>query len=414
MKKFIALLLIFSALSVSAQNPEYARMVVDNLAGAGMYGRGYVNGGDSLAAEFIAAEFYKSGLVHFGDNYFQKYTFTINTFPGELMIKTDNRVLTPGVDYNIAAYSGNSKGVYEVFRLNETKLKRRRFVEKMIKVDFSNKVILAPMNIKQALISNNYGAAGFMFCYDKLPAWSVYDGSKQLGWFSADVLCSKVKKTRKKTEVNIESVFKKHNTNNVIAYVPGKIEKDSFIVFTAHYDHLGQMGKDVVFPGANDNASGVALMLDLALHFSKIKDSLTYSVAFMAFSGEEAGLLGSFYYADNPLFPLDRIKAVVNLDMVGTGSEGIKVVNGTEFPDLFGKMTEINNRLKLLESVGARGASANSDHYPFVKKGVPALFIYTTGKEHPYYHSLLDKPEGLPFTAYNGLFVFLVEFLKSF
>jgi Zn-dependent M28 family amino/carboxypeptidase len=178
---------------------------------------------------------------------------------------------------------------------------------------------------------------------------------------------------------------KKHKTQNVVGFVEGIKYPDSFFVFTAHYDHIGMMGKDVIFPGANDNASGTAMIMDLAKHYSKSKPE--YSIVFIAFSGEEAGLYGSRFFSENPLFPLEKIKLLINLDMVGTGSDGIAFVNGSVFTDLFEIVNQINEEKNYLKRIKARGEACNSDHCFFYQKGVPAFFIYSMGKEHMHYHS---------------------------
>lgn len=408
---FAAIIFLFS--NLYAQDLKYAKSVVDTLASESMHGRGYVNGGDSIAAEFIANEFQTYNLHKWNNNYFQLYSFPINTFPGKLSICSRIRKFIAAKDFNVNASSSSINGEKIIFRFNEKKIENIKYLIKLSEIDFSDKVIIASNKVKSKLYSNPFNAAALFFEYDKLPVWSVYDGENQANWFSADVTKKSFKKV-KKVNIVSESVYKeKHNTRNVIGFVPGYAYKDSFIVITAHIDHLGRMGKDVYFPGANDNASGIALMLNLAKHYSDKIDSLPFSLAFMAFSGEEAGLLGSFNYVNNPLFPLNKIKFVLNLDMVGTGSEGIKVVNGTEFPDIFNKLKEYNDNHKLLASVSARGASANSDHYPFYNKGIPAFFIYTLGKEHTEYHTPEDKAEKLPFTAYNELFRVISAFLKS-
>ncbi len=90
----------------------------------------------------------------------------------------------------------------------------------------------------------------------------------------------------------------------MIATIKGTAIPDSFLVFSAHYDHLGQMGKDIYFPGANDNASGTSMLLNLAKYYSQNRPK--YSVLFIAFGGEEAGLIGSEYYVKNPLVPLSK------------------------------------------------------------------------------------------------------------
>src|SRR5690606_25921598 len=117
----------------------------------------------------------------------------------------------------------------------------------------------------------------------------------------------------RKITVEIQPEYRSHNARNVIGYIKGTAFPDSFIVFSAHYDHLGMMGKQALFPGANDNASGVAMMLDIMHHYKK--NPPAYSVCFMAFAGEEAGLLGSYYYTEKPLFPLGQIAMLINLDL---------------------------------------------------------------------------------------------------
>ena len=207
---------------------------------------------------------------------------------------------------------------------------------------------------------------------------------------------------------------KKFADQNVVAYIPGKSYPDSFFVFTAHYDHLGRMGKRALFPGGNDNASGTSMLLDLARYYALPENQSQYSMLFIAFCAEEAGLKGSYYFADHPLIPLDNMVFLINLDMVGSGSEGIKVVNGTVFTNEFERLKQINTDQGLLKKVGKRGAAANSDHYPFYEKGVPCFFIYTLGPECPEYHSVYDTPANVPFTEYSDLFRLLTTFVREF
>jgi aminopeptidase YwaD len=173
------------------------------------------------------------------------------------------------------------------------------------------------------------------------------------------------------------------------------------------------MGRKVYFPGANENASGTAMVMDLARHYSLPENRPAYSMVFMAFSGEEAGLLGSTYNAEHPLFPLAKIAFLVNLDMVGTGDEGITVVNATAFQSDFDDLETINDEKDYLPDVAPRGESCNSDHCPFYKKGVPSFFIYTRSKIYNEYHSVKDRAEDLPLNGYNGLFRLLVDFFKD-
>ncbi len=100
---------------------------------------------------------------------------------------------------------------------------------------------------------------------------------------------------------------------------------------------------------------------------------------------------------------------VTNVDLVGTGNEGITVVNATEFPKEFNLLNRINDSTKYLVKINARGKAANSDHYWFTEKGVPAFFIYTLGGIKAY-HDVFDKAETLPLNKYNDLFKLIVNF----
>ncbi|HRZ21864.1 MAG TPA: M28 family peptidase, partial [Bacteroidales bacterium] len=128
-------------------------------------------------------------------------------------------------------------------------------------------------------------------------------------------------------------------------------------------------------------------------------------------SGEEAGLLGSEYYAGHPLFPLEKIRFLINLDLVSTGSDGIMVINGEEFNEEFELLVSLNREENLVKEVKKRGPSNNSDHYPFYRRGVPCFFIHTLG-EYSEYHTVDDKPERLPFSAYNEFFTLLTLFVQ--
>jgi aminopeptidase YwaD len=185
------------------------------------------------------------------------------------------------------------------------------------------------------------------------------------------------------------------------------VQPDSFIFITAHYDHLGGLGKDTYFPGANDNASGIALLLNLAHYY--VSHPQRYSIGFICFAGEEAGLIGSKYFTDNPLAPLKKIRFLLNTDLAGTGQEGITVVNATEFPKEFTLLQQINKENNLLAAVNARGKAANSDHYFFTEKGVPAFFFYTLGGIKAY-HDVFDKAATLPLNEHEDLFKLVVKF----
>jgi aminopeptidase YwaD len=271
-----------------------------------------------------------------------------------------------------------------------------------------------PPPIRMALVKGfkRAGAKGIIRLSDTKLTWTVAKEQAPIAQLivAKDAWVSGAKSI----EVNIKAEFeKKHKTQNVLAYVEGSEEPDKFLVVTAHYDHLGKMGKDVVFRGANDNASGVTMLLNLAKHYAKPENQPKYSIVFIAFAGEEAGLLGSMYYVQNPVFPLEDIEFLINLDILGTGGEGITVVNGAVHTKEFEMLSKINSDRDYLVKVKKRGKAAISDHYPFSESGVPCFYIYTMGGIQAY-HDVYDVPETLPLTEFEDIFRLLTDFVATY
>jgi aminopeptidase YwaD len=133
---------------------------------------------------------------------------------------------------------------------------------------------------------------------------------------------------------------------------------------------------------------------------------------FIAFGAEEAGLLGSKYFVENPPFDLSKIKLLVNLDLVGTGDDGLGIVNATVFPQQFAVFDRINQEKKYFSKFIKRGKAANSDHYFFTEKGVPSFFIYGLGGIQAY-HDIDDKAATLPLTKYKEIFDIITEWIQQ-
>ncbi|MGZ3776725.1 MAG: M28 family metallopeptidase, partial [Mucilaginibacter sp.] len=240
---------------------------------------------------------------------------------------------------------------------------------------------------------------------DKL-TWDVDQGTAD--YTAIDLLKSNFKDWPSSIDINVESrLVEGFKTGNVCGMIRGTAKPDSFIVMTAHYDHLGGMGDKTYFPGANDNASGISELLSLARYYASHPQP--YSMVFICFSGEEAGLLGSKYFSENPLIPLKKIRFLMNMDMLGTGEEGITAVNATVYPKEFAMLRQANEDGHYLVKVASRGKAPNSDHYWFSEKGVPAFFIYTLGGIKAY-HDVYDVSKTLPLNEYNNLFKLVVAF----
>ena len=183
-------------------------------------------------------------------------------------------------------------------------------------------------------------------------------------------------------------------TMNIVGVLPGSDPelKDEYLVVGAHADHLGRIaGK--AFYGANDNGSGTATVLEVAEAFSKLPRAPKRSVVFILFSAEEMGLLGSKYYADNPLFPAENTRAMINLDMVGSGREALMLVGGHTYPEFAGLFEKLSQK-HIPIPIRRRWTSNNSDHYPFHEIGIPSIFMYAVGGV-PTYHSTRDRAETL-------------------
>jgi hypothetical protein len=193
-------------------------------------------------------------------------------------------------------------------------------------------------------------------------------------------------------------------TQNVVAVLRGRDPKlaEEAIVVGAHYDHLGlgernslapsQAGK--VHPGADDNASGTAVVLELGRALAERRRDLRRSIVFLAFSGEELGLLGSAYYTKNPAWPLERTEAMLNLDMVGRPREGKLYVGGVGTSPGFKEILEKANRTGLQLSYSESGYGS-SDHTSFYVKNIPVLFLFSG--LHADYHKPSDLPEKIQF-----------------
>jgi hypothetical protein len=409
------LLILFSTLkSITAfsQDIKYAHQVIDTLTSPSMHGRGYVNKGDKIAAEYIKNEFQKMFLQPVGDkDYFQDFKFPVNTFPKKMEVSVDSIQLKPGADFIVDANSSKAKGTYELhwlisanFRGSLDKIKNKFIV--IDKTNITNKDEQKAMDL---WVNDPHGAKGVIVVEEKKLTWTV--ARKKYKYPVVHILKSAIKQDAKNITLKIDEKFiSHHKTQNVIAMIKGTAVPDSFIVFSAHYDHLGQMGKDTYFPGANDNASGTSMLLNLAKYYSQNRSK--YSVLFIAFAGEEAGLIGSEYFVRNPFVPLSKIKFLINMDLLGTGDDGLMVVNGDVYKEQYAVMDTINNQKQYVKSLQKRGKARNSDHYWFSENNVPCFFIYTMGGIAAY-HDIYDKPETLPLTDYEDVFKLITGFIAA-
>jgi len=417
-KIFLILLLHFYSFTLFTQNNEYAREIVDTLTSEYFRGRGVVNGGERKAADFIKKEYKKHGLKAFNDKYFQFFSYSINSFPGTVEVSFGNTKLVAGKDFLVGAKSGKMYGSFEIVWYNKDNVPSKKQLNKLVKINFFiNKFIIVDdkdavegKEVLEQLKQNLFGASGIILLEDdKL--------TKDLATTFNDFAILTIKRESisrdyKTITVSIDQKFvRDYESQNVIGYVKGEEFSDSIIILSAHYDHLGMMGNQVYFPGANDNASGIAMLLNLAYHYTH-KDPPKKTIVFIAFGAEEAGLIGSNYFVRNPTISLNKVNFVMNMDIMGTGDEGAMIVNGTILPQHFEMLQKINTERDYLTQIKARGKAANSDHYWFTEKGIPAFFIYLMGGIKAY-HDVYDISTTLPLTEFEDTFRLIRDFIDE-
>ncbi|MFV8783341.1 M28 family metallopeptidase [Microbulbifer sp. SA54] len=201
------------------------------------------------------------------------------------------------------------------------------------------------------------------------------DAAKQRGF--------KPKPLNLNASVALKSEVRTSSSRNVVAKLPGSKHPDEAIIYTAHWDHLGindhASGEDHVFNGAVDNATGTAGLLAMARQVAQLPQRPERSLVFVAVTAEESGLLGSKYYAENPVVPLEKTVAGINFDAMGVlGPMRDVIVMGygnSELEKVLEKAAEKQGRYLAPEDHPERGYFYRSDHFSLAKKGVPMLYF---------------------------------------
>jgi hypothetical protein len=196
-------------------------------------------------------------------------------------------------------------------------------------------------------------------------------------------------------DVSIETT--RATVNNILAYLPG--QTDEYVILGAHYDHLGrghfdslapsQVGQ--IHPGADDNASGTAGVLELARHFAPMKGKLRRGILFTNFAGEELGLLGSAHWVENPTRPLDKAVAMLNMDMIGRIKDDKVFIGGVGTGSSFKGLLEEAEKKDPFKIEYSPGGFSSSDHTSFAAKKIPVLFFFSG--LHSDYHKPSDTWE---------------------
>ncbi len=223
-----------------------------------------------------------------------------------------------------------------------------------------------------------------------LQGWVSADATKKL-FDAAEIDMANIEKASKpgfkaipmdlQLSLNVAVTAKYDVSKNIIAQIPGTTRPDEYIIYVAHWDHLG-VGKpdakgDSIYNGAIDNASGTAALIEMARVFKTQKEQPERTIVFLSVTAEEQGLLGSDYYAQNPIFPLEKTVAVLNMDVVSqlekSNDINISGAGQNDLEDYVSEVAKTQGRYIAPETSPEAGHYFRSDHFSFAKVGVPAL-----------------------------------------
>lgn len=451
--------------------PEELQEHVRFLSSDELKGRMTGTEGDSLAAVYIRNELQKAGLEPLAGDGFQRFEVSDRVTAGERnFMSAGGRSFDPVADISPFPFSGSSELEAEVvfagygFRISNDSIKWDDYRD----VDVKGKWVLIlrgdpepnksvsgfiPFNSDRdkAMLAKDMGAAGVLMVSGPVNDKSdTFDGMSGESWpvgipilrikrNVADWILSGKGKTTAglETEINTaqlstgfatgvkinagsDVVVRNKSTRNVVMVLPGEDEKlkDEYLVIGGHFDHLGMGGSSsragdtvAVHHGADDNASGVAGVIEVAEKFALTGKSHRRSIIFAGFSGEESGLLGSKYFTENPPVELSKINAMINLDMVGRLSDSGTLQAGgvgtsPVLKDIVVSLADTN----IMDLALSEEGSGPSDHSSFYGKDIPVLF-FTTGA-HLDYHTPSDTWDKLNYTGMASVSDFIFDIAR--
>jgi microsomal dipeptidase-like Zn-dependent dipeptidase len=454
---------------------QEARSYIKALSSDSMQGRESGEPSAAMAEEYIASKFKEWALEPAGDNntYFQNFTVEHRHIEEgvklEIITQRERRGFYYGEDWRVQSYSGSGNFTAEIVFVGYGIHAPEKNYDDYAGVDVKGKVVLlaigTPLRIAKELseavnmdkrveAAQKLGARGIMAFSPRTPGQTApqealfrMEIKKELykpdfvmlsttedrvANFIFKDLAADLRSLLREVDTNgkpqslatgvkafiaVNSIFdEKRPSRNILAKITGadKVLKNEFVVIGAHMDHLGISPMGEVMNGANDNASGTAVVMEIARVMMLNRAKPKRTVVFGLWAGEEQGLLGSKYYADHPPYLIEKTIAYINMDMVGQGSGKIGFSGVYYGPQVWGLLQQKLSK-DLVDSVNpSRGGPGGSDHTPFLEKGVPGFFMITQGSVK--YHTSRDdldliKPEMLKKT---GDFVYAaVEVLAS-
>jgi hypothetical protein len=400
------------------------RSDIFTLASDSFQGRQAGSRGDSLTCDFLVSRFREIGLEPLGDSagsYLQPVILELEIHPTQQnSLYTDDHRYIHRLDFGMMAFSSNGEVSGELLNIGHgLSGPHAPWDDYAGKPDPSGKVLLMELPLPESWISDavkqpelsvrnrleeafRRGAVAVLMWNSDVPEYRNLFDFRRTDTLPGKVLfvTDRVARQLKKKEgslVHAEAMVVKNfiRSNNVIGYLDHKAGKT--VILGAHFDHDGLNSKGLVKAGADDNASGTALILELSRYLKQKGDSGSDYLV-VAFGAEEKGMIGSNYFCRHPVVPLEQVVFMCNFDMVGRlGAEGNRITalgtkTSPEWGGLYKRMPCFGFRVKKY-----KGPSSYSDQDCFYDHGIP-LFYLTTGM-HPDYHTHRDRPDRINYTG---------------
>ncbi|MBQ1218618.1 MAG: M28 family peptidase [Bacteroidales bacterium] len=358
-------------------------------------------------------------------SYMQHYNFPLNAQRGAVELTVDGDTLKHTIDYTLKEFSPTYKGELEVVYLDNKYLHPDKFCTYLNSGEFKDKAVVLDWDCFRETMYTYPGIEVYKTYFvplDKVGAL-ICRGKELLPYFKSRnhfntpmpvfITNEAFPENAKKVSINVEAEMIDHDAHNIIAFIPGTEDTQKHFILACHYDHLGICGEKEIFNGANDNSSGTAMLLNLMRHFKL--NPPKYSVMFIFFDAEENNLLGSFFYADNPVLPLEDIQYFIELDMIGDNGNNIYCQISDPGEEGLAFLNKINSSMENpFAKLDRHPMDDYADHYPFGLKGVPAIYIELDGDTNKNYHSPRDTFENFYSNNYNRLFALVKGFVEGY
>lgn len=437
---------------------EYYNEAVCELSSESCYGRSVFGNGDINAARYIINEIssisdllpdgdtatdhkfsrppYKSKIRPWDEGrwaevkgkgryipYLQNFSFPMNLMWGDMAVSVDGRALRAVDDFTAKEFSPSCHGEFDVVYMPDYAVDRNDFVRWFEGRDCKNSFVVVSWAAYKKLPAHPFERFIPYIGQLKNVGGIIFDDVEVFPYFKArsyyttpmPVLMTKDfprEASRIKVDIDAEMMYNK-DSHNILAWLPGTDPTDEhYYTFIAHYDHLDLMGRDNLYHGANDNASGAAMLMTLAKYFSKNRPKR--SIQFIWLDAEESNLLGAFYYCDNPVRPLDKVKCVIDLDMIADNGDHLATESSDSGIEELGTFEKLNaDGTYPPFNMVRQPFSDNSDHYAFGEYGVPAIYFSTEGDYLKDYHTPRDTSDNCSDDNFERLFNLIIRYINE-